>query len=82
MTNKIFAFLTAKNTPNEENQQALVFEELDDSQASAVRGGLRASVFAEFEGKSDQDILNGLETRKAGLERRVDEVLKRLEKNL
>lgn len=36
MTNKIFAFLTAKN---EENQQALVFEELSDSETSIIAGG-------------------------------------------
>lgn len=36
MTNKIFAL-----TANKENLQALVFEELDDSQASAVWGGAR-----------------------------------------
>jgi hypothetical protein len=36
MTN-FFAFLTAKN---EENLQAPLFEELDDSQASAVTGGV------------------------------------------
>ena len=41
MTNKIFAFLTAK----EENLQALVFEELDDSQASAVTGGKKLAAF-------------------------------------
>ncbi|MEH1907513.1 MAG: hypothetical protein V7L05_11060 [Nostoc sp.] len=35
MTNEIFAL-----TANEENLQALVFEELDDSQASKVVGGL------------------------------------------
>lgn len=40
MINKILTALRAKNTANE--MQALVFEELDDSQASAVTGGLVA----------------------------------------
>lgn len=38
MTN-FFAFLTAKNTANEENLQAPLFEELSDSETSIIRGG-------------------------------------------
>ncbi|MEH2360783.1 hypothetical protein [Nostoc sp.] len=58
MTNEIFAL-----TADEENLQALVFEELDDSQASKVVGGsLSEDAFSAITttGLATEGAINGL----------------------
>lgn len=59
MTNEIFT-LTAEELAHEENLQAPEFEELDDSQASAVCGGRLESSWSGSGSRDCSDVLQQL----------------------